>query len=250
MKVISADNYEHLSKLAATFIAERVRAHPSIVLGLATGSTPKGTYQQLILDHKKAGTSYRKVTTINLDEYVGLSSKHPNSFRQFMNHQFFEHVDLLIEQTHLPNGEAEDLVQECNRYDILISQNGGIDLQLLGIGKNGHIGFNEPGTPFQSRTHVEKLTESTRKANARFFESLSSVPNQAITMGIDTILNSKKILLLASGLPKAEAIRSLLTEKITEGFPASALRLHEEVTLIADREALSLVEQDKGANHG
>ncbi|HET7658642.1 MAG TPA: glucosamine-6-phosphate deaminase [Bacillales bacterium] len=250
MKVIGADNYEHMSRLAAAIIFQRVHTHPSSVLGLATGSTPEGTYQQLIQNHREYGTSYKQVTTINLDEYIGLPSGHPNSFRQFMNERLFSKLDLRSEQTHLPDGTASDLDKECKRYDILIEHKGGIDLQLLGIGKNGHIGFNEPGTSFRSRTHIVTLTESTRKANARFFESLSEVPERAITMGIQTILQSKKILLLASGASKAEAIGRLLEGKVSEDFPASALNLHDDVTLIADREALSLVEEEKGAKHG
>lgn len=250
MNVIQAHDYEQMSRLAAAYIIKQVRLNPSIVLGLATGGTPEGTYRQLIRDHKEFGTSYQKVKSINLDEYVGLSPDHPNSFRQFMNEHLFNHLDIPKEQTQLPDGKASDFIQECKRYDILIERSGGIDLQLLGIGENGHIGFNEPGTSFQTKTHIVNLTESTRKANARFFENLSSVPEQALTMGIQSILQSKRILLLASGNHKAEAIMKLINGKVDEGFPASALNLHHDVTLIADHAALSLVDLGKGAEHG
>lgn len=241
MKLISAKNQTEMSRKASSLIIETVRSAPEAVLGLATGSTPLGTYQELIRDHSENGTSYGKVTTINLDEYVGLDADDPNSFRHFMDNQLFEALDISEQQIHLPNGTAENLDAECERYDILIKQTGGIDLQLLGIGENGHIGFNEPGTPFSSRTHVVELTESTRKANARFFERPEDVPTHAITMGIDSILQSQKILLLAFGASKAEAIKRLVHGGVSEDFPASALKRHDDVTLIADEEALALV---------
>lgn len=221
---------------------EKIRSNPDMTLGLATGSTPKGVYAELIKDHLENGTSYEKITTINLDEYIGLPSSDPNSYRYFMNSELFNHLNIPLENTNLPNGTADDINQECLRYERLIKDLVDIDLQLLGIGRNGHIGFNEPGTSFKSRTHVVKLAESTRKANARFFESTDEVPTHAITMGIASILDSREIVLLASGSAKAEAIRRLVNGEPDEHFPASALKLHPNVTIIADEEALRLVQ--------
>jgi glucosamine-6-phosphate deaminase len=241
INVIATANEEEMSRRAAGMIIEKVRGTHPVVLGLATGSTPVGTYRHLVQDHRKAGTSYQHVTTINLDEYVGLTASDPNSFRYFMDTQLFRHIDVPKAQIHLPDGTAENLEEECRRYDALIEHVGGIELQLLGIGENGHIGFNEPETSFTSRTHIVKLTESTRRANARFFKSMEDVPTEAITMGIESILHSKEILLLASGSAKAEAIARLIHGEVDEAFPASALKMHDNVTLIADKEALALV---------
>ncbi|MBT2689084.1 glucosamine-6-phosphate deaminase [Bacillus sp. ISL-47] len=242
MKIIRAAHYEDMSHKAALLMIEKIRSNPDMTLGLATGSTPKGVYAELIKDHLENGTSYENITTINLDEYIGLPSSDPNSYRYFMNSELFKHLNLPLENTHLPNGTAEDINQECQRYEQLIKDLADIDLQLLGIGRNGHIGFNEPGTSFKSRTHVVKLAESTRKANARFFESIDEVPAHAITMGIASILDSREIVLLASGSAKAEAIRRLVNGEPDEQFPASALKLHPNVTIIADEEALRLVQ--------
>ncbi|WP_282141226.1 glucosamine-6-phosphate deaminase [Cytobacillus oceanisediminis] len=244
MKIIRTADYNDMSQKAAQLMIEKIRQQPDLTLGLATGSTPKGVYAELIKDHQKNGTSYEKITTINLDEYIGLPPSDPNSYRHFMNSELFDHLDIRLENTHLPKGAAEDIPQECERYEQLIKDLADIDLQLLGIGRNGHIGFNEPGTSFQSRTHVVDLAESTRKANARFFNSIEDVPAQAITMGIASILDSREIILLASGSAKAEAIRQLVYGEPDEQFPASALKLHENVTIIADEEALSLVSKD------
>ncbi|HEU5139266.1 MAG TPA: glucosamine-6-phosphate deaminase [Bacillales bacterium] len=241
MKVIAAENQNDMSRKAAAIIIDRVRTEPSMTLGMATGSTPEGTYRELIEDHRRSGTSYSRVTTVNLDEYVGLSSDHPNSFRHFMDTQLFQHLNLPRGHIHIPDGTALDLESECRRYDIIIDKLGGLDVQLLGIGENGHIGFNEPGTSFASQTHIVTLTESTRKANARFFESIEDVPRYAITMGIQSIFQSKQIVLLASGKAKAEAIERLVHGGVSQVFPASILNLHENVTLIADKEALALV---------
>ncbi len=230
-----------MSHKAAQLIIEKIRSKPDMTLGLATGSTPKGVYDELIKDHRENGTSYEKITTINLDEYIGLPSSDPNSYRYFMNSELFNHLDIPLENTHLPNGTADDISRECQRYEQLIKDLVDIDLQLLGIGRNGHIGFNEPGTAFNSRTHVVKLAESTRKANARFFKSINEVPTHAITMGIASILDSREIILLASGSAKAEAIQQLVNGEPNEQFPASALKLHSNVTIIADEDALSLV---------
>lgn len=245
MKIIRTADYNDMSQKAAQLMIEKIRQQPDMTLGLATGSTPKGVYAELIKDHQKNGTSYEKITTINLDEYIGLPPSDPNSYRHFMNSELFDHLDIRLVNTHLPNGAAEDMSKECERYEQLIKDLVDIDLQLLGIGRNGHIGFNEPGTSFHSRTHVVDLAESTRKANARFFSSIEDVPAQAITMGIASILDSREIILLASGSAKAEALRQLVYGEPDEQFPASALKLHANVTIIADEEALSLVSKDR-----
>src|SRR5690554_186558 len=212
MKLIPVKDYEEMSRVGAEEILELVKENPKAVLGLATGSTPTGLYRNLIEDHKTNKTSYKEVTTFNLDEYIGLDGDHPQSYHFFMNEQLFHAIDIPEHQTHIPNGMAEDMDEECQRYEALIKEKGGIDLQLLKIGVNGHIGFNEPGTPFDSRTHVVPLTESTREANSRFFNSMDEVPTHAVTMGIQTILEAKKIVLLASGASKQEAMRRLLLE--------------------------------------
>lgn len=247
MKVIPVADKENMSQYAADIIIERVRRQPSLTLGLATGSTPLGTYQKLIADHAQTGTSYREVTTVNLDEYVGISADNPNSYRHFMETQLFQYLDIAREQTHLPNGEAADMQAECRRYDALLQDLGGADLQLLGIGENGHIGFNEPGTSFASSTHIVELDPSTRAANARFFAHADDVPTKAITMGVASILQSREIVLLASGEAKAEAIEQLLHGDVSEQLPASALKNHPNTTLIADAAALSRFNEKKSS---
>ncbi|MBE3570059.1 MAG: glucosamine-6-phosphate deaminase [Bacillales bacterium] len=242
MRVIKVANYEEMSQKAAECIICQVREKPDSVLGLATGGTVIGTYQLLVKDYQENGTSYQQIRTVNLDEYIGVSAEQEQSYHFYMKKRLFGHIQIPPENTHLPNGQAEDLVEECKRYEETIESLGGIDLQLLGIGVNGHIGFNEPGTPFDSKTHIVELSESTRKANARFFNTPEEVPKQAITMGIDTIMKSKKILLLASGLKKSPIIHQLFQKGITEEIPASILKRHENVVLIADEEALSFVD--------
>lgn len=242
MKVIRTENYQEMSVTAGRLLAEKIRSNPSMTLGLATGSTPKGLYEYLIQEHRDTGTSYQQIQSVNLDEYVGLPAQDPNSYHYFMRKNFFDHIDIAGENTHIPNGAAENLEKECTRYDQLIKDIGGVDLQILGIGQNGHIGFNEPGTPFSSRTHIVTLAENTREANSRFFNSMEEVPKHAITMGITSILESKEIFLLASGEQKAEAISKLLNGEISEAFPASALKQHQNVTIIADKDALRKVE--------
>ena len=239
MKIIEAQDYLDMSKIAADYIIKKVCSFPKIKLGLATGGTPVGIYSNLIADHQKNGTSYRGVTTFNLDEYVGLSGTNPNSYRYYMNHNLFNHVDIQKSNTFVPRGTVDDIQQECAVYENLIRKHKGIDLQILGIGKNGHIGFNEPGTSFQSETHVVQLTPSTREANARYFNSLDEVPTKAITMGIATIMKSKEILLLISGEEKKEALKRLLTGNVDESFPASVLTKHPYVTIIADKAAIA-----------
>ncbi|WP_226654172.1 glucosamine-6-phosphate deaminase [Pseudalkalibacillus hwajinpoensis] len=239
MKLIEARDYKHMSELAANYLVDKVQTNPSIVLGLATGGTPLGTYQRLIMDHEKNDTSYKQVTTYNLDEYVGFSSDHPNSYHAFMHKNLFEKVDIPPSNVHLPNGIAPDLVEECKEYEAKIEASGGIDVQLLGMGSNGHIGFNEPGTSFQATTQIVELAQSTREANARFFSDIREVPHEAITMGIATIMKSKEILLLVSGESKNEAMRKLVKGEVDESFPASVLNKHSHVTIIADKHALS-----------
>jgi glucosamine-6-phosphate deaminase len=245
MKLIEVANYEEMSQKAADIIISQVKKKPDSVLGLATGSTMLGTYQRLVQDHQQNGTSYRNVRTVNLDEYIGLSPDHPNSYRYYMNQHLFSHIDIPLSQAYIPNGASDEVEAECQRYEQLIERLGGIDLQILGIGRNGHIGFNEPGTSFSAPTHVVELDPSTRQANARFFPSLEDVPRQAITMGIATIMKSRHILLLASGKAKAPIMAKLFEGTVTTDVPASVLHTHPNVTVIADEEALSLVANER-----
>ena len=249
MRVIQVNDYAEMSQKAAEMISEQVRKKPDSVLGLATGETMLGTYAALVNEHQQHNTSYRDVRTFNLDEYIGLDATHPNSYRYYMNERLFRFLDIPLAQTYIPNGCAPLLEEECARYERLIEQCGGIDLQLLGIGQNGHIGFNEPNTSFASTTHVVQLSESTRKANARFFPSADAVPTHAITMGIATIMKSKQIILLVSGKRKAWAVSHLLEGEITPAVPASILKAHPNVIVIADTEALSHVSQEKRKVH-
>jgi glucosamine-6-phosphate deaminase len=245
MKLIEAKDYEEMSQKAADIIIDLVKKKPDAVLGLATGATVLGIYQRLVEDHKQNGTSYRHARTVNLDEYLGLAPDHPNSYHYYMNKHLFSHLDIPSAQTYIPNGLADDIEAECRRYEQVIERLGGIDLQLLGIGRNGHIGFNEPGTSFSASTHVVELAPSTRQANARFFPSLEDVPRQAITMGIATILKSRHILLLAAGAAKAPIIAKFFEGDVTIDIPASALHTHPNVTVIADEDALSLVANEQ-----
>ncbi|MFY4776464.1 glucosamine-6-phosphate deaminase [Metabacillus sp. RGM 3146] len=239
MKLIEAKNYQDMSLKAAEIIQSVLANKPDAVLGLATGGTVLGPYEILIAKYEEDSLSFKKASSVNLDEYVGLPSDHPNSYYYYMNENLFKHVDFSANQTHLPNGVADDIEKESERYENLIDGLGGIDLQLLGIGENGHIGFNEPGTPFDSATHKVKLTESTRAANARYFDSINEVPAHAITMGIGSIMKSKQILLLASGVKKAGILEKIVHEEISEEIPATILKQHGNVIIIADQDALS-----------
>jgi len=239
MNIIRAENYSEMSQLAAKKLIEQVNEKSNSVLGLATGSTPEGLYEEIIKEHKAGNVSFKDVASFNLDEYVGLNKDNDQSYHYYMHHLLFNHIDIDSGQVNLPNGDANDLQEECNSYEKAIKQADGIDIQILGIGLNGHIGFNEPGTPFSMQTHVVDLDESTRQANARFFDSIDDVPTQAITMGIDTIMQSKQIILLVSGSQKAEALDKLVNGPVTEDFPASILQKHANVTIIADQVALS-----------
>ena len=230
MEFITVKSYEEMSKKAAEIIAAQMILKPDSVLGLATGSTPIGLYNEL------AGMNldFSKIVSYNLDEYYPISPDNDQSYRYFMNQNLFSRVNIDINNTHVPNGMAEDPDAECKAYDEAIEAAGGIDLQLLGIGQNGHIGFNEPDTALEVRTHVTGLTESTIKANARFFASEADVPTKALTMGIGTILNAKKIIILANGAAKHEAVAKMLAGKLDTSCPASMLNLHRDVTVICD----------------
>ncbi|MCA1319094.1 glucosamine-6-phosphate deaminase [Bacillus tianshenii] len=239
MDIITAPSYEAMSEAAANQIIDLVKHNPHSVLGLATGGTPTKMYELLIKDHLAHHTSYKNVTSFNLDEYAGLKKDHPNSYFSYMNQTLFMHLDIQQQHTFIPNGIAESLEKECARYDQLLQDMGPIDLQVLGLGENGHIGFNEPGTSFESETHIVRLTESTRHANARFFGSMDEVPTHAVTMGIKSIMKAKEILLLVSGENKKNALERLLDGPVSEDFPASILKKHPKVKIIADKSAYS-----------
>lgn len=239
MKIYKTKNYEEMSKKAAYIIASQVILNPDCVLGLATGSTPVGTYKNLIEWYKNGDLDFSQITSCNLDEYRGLSGDHDQSYRYFMNHNLFDHVNIRKECTYVPDGLEEDSDKAASDYDKIIADQGGIDLQLLGLGHNGHIGFNEPADEFPKGTHVVDLTESTIQANKRFFESEADVPRQAYTMGIGTIMSAKKILVVVSGEDKAEILNKIINGPITPQVPASILQLHPDVTIVADEAALS-----------
>ena len=232
MKFITVDTYEKLSRQAANIISAQVIIKPDCVLGLATGSSPLGTYKQLIDWYNKGDIDFSSVTSVNLDEYVGLDGSSDQSYRYFMNKNFFEHINIDIKNTFVPNGCAEDLEKEGLEYDKHIEELGGIDLQLLGIGLDGHIGFNEPDRYFVKSTHVVDLHESTIKANSRFFANEDEVPKQAITMGMVSIMQAKKILLIASGKAKYDILKKAFYGPITPEIPASILQLHPDITVI------------------
>ena len=236
MKIVITKDYEELSRRGARFFLDAVKANPYAVLGLATGTTPLGLYAHLIADHELYGTSYAHVRTVNLDEYKGLPKTHEQSYAYFMRKNLFDGLDIDPANTNIENGMAADEGAECARYDALLEQLPR-DLQLLGLGSNGHIAFNEPGTPFGSNTHVVSLAESTVKDNARLFDDISEVPRKAFTMGIQQIMQAKKILILASGANKADAVYKMVKGEVTEQVPASVLQLHPDCVLIADREA-------------
>ncbi|NLM32791.1 MAG: glucosamine-6-phosphate deaminase [Acholeplasmataceae bacterium] len=240
MKVIKVKDYNELSKVACEIFVEEIKKNPSLTLGLATGSTPIGLYQNLIKEYEKGNISFKDVKTFNLDEYCGLERSHPQSYYTFMHENLFSKIDINLDNVHLPRTDGTDLEKLANEYNELLLQNQ-IDLQVLGIGSNGHIGFNEPGTSFDQETFVVELTQKTREDNKRFFNSIDEVPTHAITMGIKNILAAKKIVLLASGKAKAEAIYKTVKEQPTPDVPASALQLHPDVTIIVDEEAGALL---------
>ena len=232
MRFITVDSYDKMSRQAANILSAQVIIKPNCVLGLATGSTPIGTYRQLIDWYRKGDIDFSRVISVNLDEYVGLDGRNEQSYRYFMDHQFFDHINILKENTFVPNGCAADLDRESRLYDEQIKAVGGIDLQLLGIGLDGHIGFNEPGDAFIKNTHVVTLHESTVKANARFFANENEVPKRAITMGMVSIMQAKKILLIAAGKEKRDILEKSFFGPITPQIPASILQLHPDITVI------------------
>ncbi|HIZ63954.1 MAG TPA: glucosamine-6-phosphate deaminase [Firmicutes bacterium] len=236
MKIIVTKDYEELSFKAAKIMLEVVRENPYAVLGLATGTTPLGLYAYMIADHEQKGTSYAHIRTANLDEYKGLPKTHPQSYAYFMRKNLFDGLGIHSENTNIENGMAADEEKECARYDEVLEQLPR-DIQLLGLGSNGHIAFNEPGTPFGSGTHVVSLAESTVKDNARLFDDISEVPRKAFTMGIRQIMQAKKVLILASGANKADAVAKMVKGEVTEAVPASVLQLHPDCTLIVDKAA-------------
>lgn len=240
MKVIVTKNYDEMSEKAFKIVKEVVVNNKNAVLGLATGSTPLGLYAEMIKDHKENGTSYKDVKTLNLDEYAGLGITSDQSYVYFMRENLFKHIDIDLNNTHIENGKAVNRELECKNYNELIEELPR-DLQILGIGSNGHIAFNEPGTAFDSETHIVDLTESTIKDNSRLFERIEDVPRQAFTMGLKNIMHAKKIVVLASGANKAKAVYGMLKGPVTETLPASVLQLHPDCTLIVDEAAYSLM---------
>ena len=241
MRVYRAKDYKDMSRKAANIISAQIILKPNSVLGLATGSTPIGTYSQLVDWYKKGDLDFSEVTSVNLDEYKGLSGDNDQSYRYFMNKHLFDRINIYKENTYVPNGLEADSKKACQEYNDIITKCGGIDMQLLGLGHNGHIGFNEPGGAFEKETHCVNLTKSTIEANKRFFEKEEDVPRQAYTMGIKSIMQAKKILVVVSGEDKADIVKGAFTGPVTPEVPASVLQLHNDVTLVGDRAALSKI---------
>lgn len=239
MKILKAKDYDDMSRKAANVISAQVIMKPDCVLGLATGSTPIGTYKQLIEWYNQGDLDFSEVSTANLDEYKGLTRDNDQSYYYFMYNNLFKHVNINLAKTNIPDGTEPDSDKECARYNGVIESLGGIDLQLLGLGNNGHIGFNEPDEEFAKLTHCVDLQPSTIEANKRFFASIDDVPKQAYTMGIKTIMQAKKVLLIVSGEGKADILRDALFGPVTPHVPASILQLHNDVTVVADEAALS-----------
>ena len=240
MNIIRAKDYQDMSRKAANIISAQIIMKPDCVLGLATGSTPVGTYRQLIEWYEKGDLDFSRVSTVNLDEYRGLTHTDPQSYYYFMQENLFDHVNIDKAATHVPDGTNPDAADACAKHEQIIKSLGGIDLQLLGLGNNGHIGFNEPGAAFEKETHLVDLAESTIRANARFFASIDEVPKQAYTMGIRTIMQAKKILVVVSGEGKADIVSRAFFGPVTPEVPASILQMHPDVTVVCDEAALSL----------
>ena len=238
MQIYVEKNYDAVSRRAANLISAQVILKPDSVLGLATGSSPIGTYKQLVEWYNKNDLDFSKVRTVNLDEYVGLPKEDEHSYHYFMNDNLFSKVDIKPENVHLPNGMATDIEEECRDYDDLIASFGGADLQVLGLGRNGHIGFNEPDDHFSTDTHLVNLTQSTIEANSRLFDNADMVPRQAITMGIKSIMSAKKIVLIVSGADKADALNKCLNGAVTPEVPGSILQLHNDLYIVADEAAM------------
>ena len=244
MLVVIKKDYDEMSKEAASMVADLIRRKPNCVLGFATGGTPLGLYKELIRMHKEEGLDFSKVTTFNLDEYVGLPPEHPQSYHFFMWENLFKHVNVDPRYVHIPQGMAKDINEFCDWYEDRINQYGGIDLQILGIGANGHIAFNEPGSSLGSRTRIKTLKKETRWDNKRFFERDEEVPTYAITMGVGTIMDSKALLLLASSEGKAAAIKATVEGPITALYPATIVQMHRKAFIICDEGAASLLSSE------
>ena len=243
MRVIVEKDPEAVGRRAADFVDQIVRRRPTCVLGLATGGTVLTMYRDLIRRHREEGLDFSRVVTFNLDEYVGLGPNHPQSYRYFMQTNFFDHINIDVRNTHVPDGRALDFEAHCEQYEKMIQDEGGIDLQVLGIGSDGHIAFNEPGSSLGSRTRLKTLTEETIQDNARFFDNLDEVPRLAITMGVGTILESRRCLLVACGDHKAKAVRNAIEGPVTAQVTASALQLHRDVVAVLDEEAARRLER-------
>lgn len=241
MRIIITDSYEQMGLEAANIVAGQIYLKPKSVLGLATGSTPVSMYQRLAAVHQTLGLDFSEVTTFNLDEYIGMSPDNPQSYHYFMQDNFFQHINIRPENVYIPDGMAQDMVAEGERYERLIESKGGIDLQVLGIGQNAHIGFNEPDVKFAATTHKVQLDEETIQANSRFFASSSEVPRYAISMGIKTIMMAEHVILLANGANKARAVYKAVCGDVTPEAPASILQLHRDVAVIVDQEAAGLL---------
>lgn len=241
MQILRTKDYSAMSRMAANILSAQVILNARSVLGLATGSSPIGAYRQLIEWYKKGDLDFSEITSINLDEYKGISPENDQSYRYFMNENLFRHINIKPENTFVPNGLEPDSDKECARYEAIIREKGGIDIQLLGLGHNGHIGFNEPSDAFQTGTHCVTLTQSTIEANKRFFEREEDVPRQAYTMGIRSIMQARRVLVIVSGKEKAPIVREAFFGPVTPNVPASILQLHGNVTLVGDEDALSLI---------
>lgn len=239
MEIKPINSYNKMSKLAAKIVAEQIKNKPNTVLGLATGSTPEGMYRELVKMHKEGELDLSKVITFNLDEYLGLSPDHPQSYHYYMRMNFLDYVNVKEENIHIPRGDTKNPVQECLNYEKEIEKVGGIDLQILGIGINGHVGFNEPDINLEAKTHVIQLSDDTIKANSRFFKNLDEVPKKAITMGMATIMKSKRIILIAWGVEKKKPILKVISGHIATDVPASLLQVHNDVILIVDKKIYS-----------
>lgn len=241
MRVLITDSYDQMGLEAAKIVAGQIYLKPNSVLGLATGSTPLSMYERLVAVHRTVGLDFSEVTTFNLDEYIGMGPDNPQSYHYFMQEHFFRHINIKPENVHIPNGMAQDVIAEGERYEQLIAAKGGIDLQVLGIGQNAHIGFNEPDVKFAATTHKVELDEETILANSRFFNNVDEVPRYAISMGIKTIMMAEHVILLASGRNKARAVYKAVCGDVTPEAPASILQLHRDVVVILDNEAAELL---------
>ena len=244
MRVLITDSYDQMGLEAAKIVAGQIYLKPNSVLGLATGSTPLSMYERLVAVHRTVGLDFSEVTTFNLDEYIGMGPDNPQSYHYFMQEHFFKHINIKPENVHIPNGMAQDIIAEGERYEQLIAAKGGIDLQVLGIGQNAHIGFNEPDVKFAATTHKVELDEETILANSRFFNNVDEVPRYAISMGIKTIMMAEHVILLANGRNKARAVYKAVCGDVTPEAPASILQLHRDVVVILDKEAAELLPEN------